>query len=136
MQHFYWSLIFCRYFENYKNVGEFLDLDLLDHLGDTILMNERLMFLGELKTFFVRLAWWVGAWWIMAASVYTENLNVISYVICLFREYILFIICLLFTVCTRSAKYREYHQLFEKGEVVAAGKLLVSLLTSNTVPKK
>ena len=40
---------FCRYFENYKNVGEFLDLDLLDHLGDTILMNERLMFLGELK---------------------------------------------------------------------------------------
>ena len=36
----------------------------------------------------------------------------------------------------RTAKYREYHQLFEKGEVVAAGKLLVSLLTSNTVPKK
>ena len=38
---------YYRYFENYKNEGEFLDLDLLDHLGDTILMNERLMFLGE-----------------------------------------------------------------------------------------
>ncbi len=41
--------MFCRYFENYKNVGEFLDLDLLDHLGDTILVNERLMFLGGSK---------------------------------------------------------------------------------------
>ena len=39
--------VYYRYFENYKNEGEFLDLDLLDHLGDTILMNERLMFLGE-----------------------------------------------------------------------------------------
>ena len=36
-----------RYFENYKNVGEFLDLDLLDNLGDAILMNEQLMFLGK-----------------------------------------------------------------------------------------
>ena len=36
-----------RYFENYKNLGEFLDLDLLDNLGDTILVNERLMFLGK-----------------------------------------------------------------------------------------
>ena len=41
------SVVYHRYFENYKNEGEFLDLDLLDHLGDTILMNERLMFLGE-----------------------------------------------------------------------------------------
>ena len=44
-------LVYHRYFENYKNEGEFLDLDLLDHLGDTILMNERLMFLGELKMY-------------------------------------------------------------------------------------
>ena len=57
IQHFYLSLVFCRYFENYKNVGEFLDLDLLDHLGDTILMNERLMFLGELKK---NLSDWLG----------------------------------------------------------------------------
>ncbi len=42
------SLVYYyRYFENYKNEGEFLDLDLLDPLGDTILLNERLMFLGE-----------------------------------------------------------------------------------------
>ena len=35
-----------------------------------------------------------------------------------------------------SAKYREYHQLFEKCQFVEAGKLLVTLLKSNTVPKR
>ncbi len=32
--------------ENYKVEGEFMDLDLLDHLGDAMLLNEQLMFLG------------------------------------------------------------------------------------------
>ncbi len=32
--------------DNYKIEGEFMDLDLLDHLGDAMLLNERLMFLG------------------------------------------------------------------------------------------
>ena len=36
----------CRYVDNYKVEGEFMDLDLLDHLGDAMLLNERLMFLG------------------------------------------------------------------------------------------
>lgn len=35
-----------RYMDNYKIEGEFMDLDLLDHLGDAMLLNERLMFLG------------------------------------------------------------------------------------------
>ncbi|XP_064393229.1 nuclear pore complex protein Nup85-like [Halichondria panicea] len=68
-----------KYMDNYKIEGEFMDLDLLDHLGDAMLLNERLMFL---------------------------------------------------------AKYREYHQLYESGKFVSAGKLLVTLLLSNTVPTR
>ena len=34
------------------------------------------------------------------------------------------------------AKYREFHQLYQNAEYVAAGKLLMSLLGSNTVPKR
>lgn len=36
-----------RYMDDYKSVGEFMDLDLLDHLGDAMLLNERLLFLGD-----------------------------------------------------------------------------------------
>ncbi len=35
-----------------------------------------------------------------------------------------------------AAKYREYHQLYESGKFVSAGKLLVTLLLSNTVPTR
>ncbi len=73
-----------------------MDLDLLDHLGDAILLNERLMFLGKC-------VWCV------------EGVG----------DTVLF-----------AAKYREYHQLYENSQFVEAGKLLVTLLLSNTVPTR
>ena len=36
---------YCRYFDSYQSLGEFMDLDLLDHLGDAMLLTEKLMFL-------------------------------------------------------------------------------------------
>ena len=35
-----------RYMESFDSLGEFMDLDLLDHLGDAMLLNDRLLFLG------------------------------------------------------------------------------------------
>ena len=32
--------------ERFNSVGEFMDLDLLDHLGDAMLLNDKLLFLG------------------------------------------------------------------------------------------
>ena len=32
--------------ESFDSLGEFMDLDLLDHLGDAMLLNDRLLFLG------------------------------------------------------------------------------------------
>ena len=42
----------------------------------------------------------------------------------------------LLVLACRPAKYREFHQLYERASYVVAGKLLVSLLCSNTVPKR
>ncbi len=36
-----------RYMESFDSLGEFADLDLLDHLDGVMLMNKKLMFLGE-----------------------------------------------------------------------------------------
>lgn len=33
--------------DEYKSAGDFMDLDLLDHLGDAMLLSESLMFLGK-----------------------------------------------------------------------------------------
>lgn len=38
---------FHRYMESFDSLGEFMDLDLLDHLGDAMLLSDRLMFLGN-----------------------------------------------------------------------------------------
>ncbi len=35
-----------RYMESFESLGEFMDIDLLDHLGDAMLMNDKLLFLG------------------------------------------------------------------------------------------
>ena len=32
--------------ESFDSLGEFVDLDLLDHLGDAMLLNDKLLFLG------------------------------------------------------------------------------------------
>ena len=32
--------------ESFDSLGEFMDLDLLDHLGDAMLLNDKLLFLG------------------------------------------------------------------------------------------
>lgn len=34
--------------ESFDSLGEFVDLDLLDHLGDAMLLNDKLLFLGNL----------------------------------------------------------------------------------------
>ena len=39
-------LAFCRYMESFDSLGEFVDLDLLDHLEGAMLMNKKLLFLG------------------------------------------------------------------------------------------
>lgn len=36
--------------ESFDSLGEFMDLDLLDHLGDGILLNDQLLFLGTVCT--------------------------------------------------------------------------------------
>lgn len=41
------SLVLFRYFASYQSLGEFMDLDLLDHLGSAMLLSEKLAFLGE-----------------------------------------------------------------------------------------
>lgn len=38
-----------RYFDSYQSLGEFMDLDLLDHLGSAMLLSNKLAFLGKLK---------------------------------------------------------------------------------------
>ena len=35
-----------RYMESFDSLGEFVDLDLLDHLDGSMLMNKKLLFLG------------------------------------------------------------------------------------------
>lgn len=32
--------------ESFDSLGEFMDLDLLDHLGQAMLLNDKLLFLG------------------------------------------------------------------------------------------
>ena len=39
--------LFVRYMESFDSLGEFMDLDLLDHLGDAMLLSDKLMFLGK-----------------------------------------------------------------------------------------
>ena len=52
-----------RYFEHYENLGEFQDLELLDHLGEAMLLSDRLTFLGLLLvTSFLShtsVVWWI-----------------------------------------------------------------------------
>jgi len=36
--------------ESFDSLGEFVDLDLLDHLDGAMLMNKKLMFLGQFPT--------------------------------------------------------------------------------------
>lgn len=35
--------------ENFESLGEFMDLDLLDYLGDAMLLNGKLLFLGQFE---------------------------------------------------------------------------------------
>lgn len=39
----------------YQNIGEFCDLDLLDHLGDAMLLSNSLTFLGIYITYYFHL---------------------------------------------------------------------------------
>lgn len=73
------SFISERFTDEYFAKGEFTSLDLIDHLGPSMLLCERLTFLG---------------------------------------------------------KYREFHLMYENGDFVDAGNLLISLLTSNLAPKR
>lgn len=42
-------LVSCvfRYFASYQRLGEFMDLDLLDHLGSAMMLSDKLTFLGQ-----------------------------------------------------------------------------------------
>jgi nuclear pore complex protein Nup85 len=40
-----------KYFVSYQSLGEFMDLDLLDHLGAAMLLSEKLTFLGKYREF-------------------------------------------------------------------------------------
>ncbi|XP_028402604.1 nuclear pore complex protein Nup85-like [Dendronephthya gigantea] len=73
------SFISERFTDEYFNSGEFSSLDLIDNLGSSMLLCDRLTFLG---------------------------------------------------------KYREFHLMYENGEFIEAGNLLISLLTSNLAPKR
>lgn len=73
------SFISERFTDEYFAKGEFSDLDLIDHLGSSMLLCDRLTFLG---------------------------------------------------------KYREFHLMYENGDFIEAGNLLISLITSNLAPKR
>jgi hypothetical protein len=36
-----------RYFDKYEDIGEFCDLNVLDHLGGAMLLSNKLAFLGN-----------------------------------------------------------------------------------------
>ncbi|KAL5473916.1 hypothetical protein EMCRGX_G028483 [Ephydatia muelleri] len=40
-----------KYFDSYQSLGEFMDLDLLDHLGSAMLLSNKLAFLGKYREF-------------------------------------------------------------------------------------
>lgn len=46
------------------------------------------------------------------------------------------IVLLYWTLPLLAAKYREYHLLHEKRELVEAGALLIALLVSDSVPRR
>lgn len=44
---FYLPLVLCRFLLEYSENGEFTNLDLIDHLGPSMLLSNRLTFLGQ-----------------------------------------------------------------------------------------
>ena len=57
----------------YQNIGEFCDLDLLDHLGDAMLLSNSLTFLGIYITYYFHLLLTMSGKYREAQSKYSRG---------------------------------------------------------------